>query len=486
MAATIVRYDTTEATIISGTSITCAMPTGTKSGRLLIATISTRGGVDSRPLTPTGWTQHEIEERVTNSWSIVYTRIADGTEGADLTLNCDPLGSWTTVLMSITAFSNVDTTAPINATAVYSPGSSSSLVVPAITPTVNGSYVYAFVSQASTTASATEHNWDAATPYVKFASVGGILDSLTHTASYGGFIQTTAALQGTETVDSAVNGSYSSIVVALTPADSPEDLYRDLVMSHSPAAYWRLEETSGTTVAAEVGPTLTVTGTPDMNVQGAVGRAFKFGGASSYEYLTGTPTGLGYATGSDLTLKCWASFTQTNVIQGMISLRTTSTADRHYNLFQYGTVAGQDITMDLGSSGTRWQTGYIPPTDSDLHMYVFTYRASTNVWILYVDGVAVNSTTIAISGSAALPGQIALAILGGSSTTSINGKLDEVAIFFTALSAAEIQALYDARPPIPGIKVHNGTTTVDKPIRVYDGVSRPIKPLKRWDGYAWV
>jgi hypothetical protein len=70
----------------SGTSHTCPIPTGAATGDLLILCIITNDTTNSsRVPTVTGWTQRGAQFNGSGSGTFVYTRIADGTEGANVT-----------------------------------------------------------------------------------------------------------------------------------------------------------------------------------------------------------------------------------------------------------------------------------------------------------------------------------------------------------------------------------------------------------------
>ncbi len=103
----------------------------------------------------------------------------------------------------------------------------------------------------------------------------------------------------------------------------------------------------------------------------------------------------------------------------------------------YRTSAGAR-TFDLSGLSSN------PMKDGDWHHIAFT-RNSSNLIQLYVDGSPVGSAQ-------SLTGNTLFEIIGANygKTVFFDGKLDEVAIFNTALSSCDIKGIYDATTTVSG------------------------------------
>lgn len=125
------------------------------------------------------------------------------------------------------------------------------------------------------------------------------------------------------------------------------------------------------------------------------------------------------------------------------------------NTVSYRTSAGAR-TFDLSGLSSN------PMKDGDWHHIAFT-RNSSNLIQLYVDGSPVGSAQ-------SLTGNTLFEIIGANygKTVFFDGKLDEVAIFNTALSSCDIKGIYDATTTVSGqpktANLLDANTTIPAPV----------------------
>ena len=203
------------------------------------------------------------------------------------------------------------------------------------------------------------------------------------------------------------------------------------VLGMSPIGYWRLGEKAGTvaTDASGHGNSGTYTNYPTLGSPGAMNgdpdTAVTFDGTRSWVSLAGT-----YPTAhSPESISAW------------------------FNVAAYPT-SGEDVIAGTGAPGLRLKVetsgklGVEVPGQTFLSGTVVAkgtwYHAAivdngTNV-VLYLNGAVDANSTVTVGSKVAGTNAIARNAAG----TELNGTVDEVAIFGSALSAAQVQTLYSA------------------------------------------
>ncbi|KAH8053370.1 glutathione transferase [Aureococcus anophagefferens] len=86
--------------------------------------------------------------------------------------------------------------------------------------------------------------------------------------------------------------------------------------------------------------------------------------------------------------------------------------------------------------------------DGDWHHYCHTYDGTD--WLLYFDGALVHTETVALDTGSDNPLTLGVTYTGGL-TGYLDGAIDEVYVYSSALDAASIQALYDAVTAAPTV-----------------------------------
>lgn len=281
--------------------------------------------------------------------------------------------------------------------------------------------------------------------------VDGVLESQTASAIPNG---TGIASIGCDVNVVFWNGSIDEVAVypiALTAAQIANHYqlglpktYRDAVLMDGAIGYWKLEETSGTSAASEVGGyTGTITGGVTLNQGGiAGGKAMRFNGTNGY--ITMGDVAAFEFTGT-FTLEAWVRIsTLGNFI---LSKSLSSTAG--YFLGVTGSGAFQFFAATGAAAQIFSTTTPLAYNDGRLHHVVGTWDGTTNAngVKLYVDGVRVVQTT----AGAGTPAQNAAPFLIGAWDTTpalfFGGVIDDVAIYSSALTAAQIAAHYQLGLP---------------------------------------
>jgi hypothetical protein len=209
--------------------------------------------------------------------------------------------------------------------------------------------------------------------------------------------------------------------------------YSQTILQDSPIAYWRLAELSGTSAADSSGNSRTGTyHSCTLSLAGAIAAdnnpAASFDGTSSY---VDCPS---LAPGAHFSVEAWGYKTASGT--AAIAAQGTAAVDQETFYFRLGS----------GSGFTTAASTYQEITLADVslnawHHHVLTYDGSTLRY--YLDGVL--TTSGAASGTPqTLSNHCIIARMGDFSAQYWPGKLDEVAVYSAALSAARIAAHYQA------------------------------------------
>lgn len=179
---------------------------------------------------------------------------------------------------------------------------------------------------------------------------------------------------------------------------------------------------------------------------GKVGQAFSLDGAD--DYISTTPSPDWNLGANDFTLDGWIYTATPNATMRLISAGTR--ADGANNLWTFGN-AGNRLNFAYWN-GSGFVDFYsdpnaIPAISANTWHHIAVARSGSTL-SFYFDGAAVGTASI---GSMAINGGSTGVIIGARYDASasniiefVNGRIDEVDVFKSALSPAEIQAIYDA------------------------------------------
>lgn len=239
----------------------------------------------------------------------------------------------------------------------------------------------------------------------------------------------------------AATSTASMTLAASSTAFGPSS-YPLAVLADSPAAYYRLDESSGSFAdSSGNGRTATVTGTPTYLQPPAAlidGNSVTFSGTQYGDM--GTTSFLNAP--SALTVEAWVKFTSTATITIIGRDNSGGGTLRGWRL---RAIAGSFNWLVFSNVSTTSATISSPLTynDGNWHHVVATATNSGSMF-LYVDGAQVATIAMAFSMAGTNINGEDTFIGASHSTAAWIGSLDEVAIYTSALSAARVAAHYAA------------------------------------------
>lgn len=221
-------------------------------------------------------------------------------------------------------------------------------------------------------------------------------------------------------------------------------------------SYWKLEEASGTRDDAHGPNNLTSVNSVGQGT-GIIGNCASFATASE-RYLNITDAA---QTGLDITgsfsISLWAKFTSAPgnpearfLISKWVDTSAGSTTQGYrFFWFNDGTNHLRIQNSTLGTDTGTFDYDNAAPSLNTWYHYVFVFNAAASLGsrgTLYINGSAITPTSDGLLGSVFNNAQDFR--IGGnnpsSTTTDMDGLIDEVGIWNRTLSAAEVTALYNS------------------------------------------
>ena len=208
--------------------------------------------------------------------------------------------------------------------------------------------------------------------------------------------------------------------------------------------YWPFNETSGTNAPDESGNGNdgTLVNMEDADwVDGVVGKCLDFGGTDEYVSIS-NDAALNF-TGEDFSLSLWVQLS-TKLQNSGILIKGDIPDDDAVNYGIDQTAAGWNFLVSDSSGVSSHTTKINSLVGYDVGVWrhiAATYEHSTTTMKLYVDGILVESGDTLNAPVTANTGSLRIASYANLIFT--DGKIDEVRIYSTALTASEIKALYD-------------------------------------------
>ena len=221
--------------------------------------------------------------------------------------------------------------------------------------------------------------------------------------------------------------------------------YQAAVLRDAPFAYYRLGESSGTTMVDATGnghngTYVAAPSTASSLVSGGDG-ARTFNGTTQYGYASGFTLPFASDSAQPFTLECWVKGTGASTSWYAVGYQGNApyTAYPNFALISYNG-SGNQIKFQVQTQTTFITITYSWTDDLAAHHVVGTWDGATP--LLYVDGVSVGSS----SSTSPFTGASSSSTLnvGGSESSVFAETLDEVAVYTSVLTATQIVNHYKA------------------------------------------
>lgn len=239
----------------------------------------------------------------------------------------------------------------------------------------------------------------------------------------------------TGSVDASANTGTLDVGASLT--------YSALVLSHGPAAYWRMNDTATPLAdATGNGRTATVTGSPTYSQTGAIAgtadNAILWSGTKYAKVAYGA-----WMLSANYSIECWVKHTSATTTQELCSRNENAGATGPH--FRLVLASGRPRLISYNTAGTQFNTSTAALTNNGAYHHIVGTVSGTSQ-TLYVDGISVATGTITgtpTDGSAQSDG-MSMAIQLAQTATQLSGTLDEVAYYTTALTSTQVATHYAA------------------------------------------
>ena len=257
----------------------------------------------------------------------------------------------------------------------------------------------------------------------------------------------------------------AAIAALAMPLSVRADYYSSVVLSDNPMAYWQFEETSMSSAAADSsgnGYDATYTGNVGLTAQGISGKAATF--SNLYDSFVALPGTWGGSATPDMSFELWfntSSPTHSQVMLGnsradygplddavFFQLSNSNTATDTSRVI----VAAYDQEVPAKCSTDYWSASMSNFAINEWHHFVYTVEASTGNTKAYVDGVLSSGLSFGTFGGNyqyLSPGALQIGQARENWDYHFIGDIDEVAIYDTALSDAQILEHYQAATQAP-------------------------------------
>jgi alpha-L-arabinofuranosidase len=246
---------------------------------------------------------------------------------------------------------------------------------------------------------------------------------------------------------------------ALEPLEARTLLSGSIPTVPTPTAHWAFDEGTGTIASDSSGNGNTATlGAGVSWVTGNVG--------SNAISLTGTSSGVVTATGpvvntaGSFTASAWVDLASLSGYQTVVSIAGTNVAGFFLQLrADTGTFAFTRLSSDSTSGGTYYVSDPSAPVTGTWYHIVGVDDASAGTLTLYVDGQSMGSVAYTSGWAATGNTLIGHGFYSGGQVDYVNGSIDDVELFSSALSAAQVAAL--DQPAAYPFNDGTGTTAAD-------------------------
>jgi hypothetical protein len=263
----------------------------------------------------------------------------------------------------------------------------------------------------------------------------GVLKLTLHSGSYDWeFVPVADGVEpgGGSFTDSGSSNCHGAPPVSLLP-------YREQVLAASPAAYWRLGETSGTSATDEIGANPGTYNNVLLDQTSALfsdsNPSASFSGTQSYVRVPASPS---LDMTSAATVELWVKRRTISSTYQVLVGKPGNGVSKFEN-YAIWLAPSNKLTAYFGNGSTAASVQTPPITDTNWHHVVATHNGSKVS--IYLDGVLKQVVTTTVQ----LTANTQPLNLGRSNTSTyfFNGWLDEVAVYPAALPAQTILAHYN-------------------------------------------
>jgi len=290
-----------------------------------------------------------------------------------------------------------------------------------------------------------------------------------------------------------------AFALPITASAAKKSRYADLVLADKPVAYWRLNDADSSTIAnlapgkdaallngaVEGGVKLAVPGQkpsqfPDFDSNDGLAAAFGDKAGHITVKDPGESSALDFKKGESLTLEAWVSANELKsgkmvyiISKGRTGEKGVKSQNQNYAMRLHGVGAEARLMFlfrdaekpaekaDGEQHWHRWSsdTGFAP--GSGWHHLVLTYTFGKGDSLRgYIDGEPVKGTWDMGGKSDAAPvvddDDLWIgSAMGGKMDSTLNGQINEVAIYRKALSASEVKKHFNFIPPAPPVFAMN-------------------------------
>jgi hypothetical protein len=230
--------------------------------------------------------------------------------------------------------------------------------------------------------------------------------------------------------------------------------YQSVVLADSPLAYWRMSEAAGATFADLSGNNFTGTLQSAGWTRGVASATSALGNAITLPGTLGVfgsvPSNTTVQPLTNCTYECWLNPSRVNVAQFAMGQDFNSTGT-HVNGMAIRLAIGGQFQGSITWDGTVVvNSGATVASVGTWYYVVLTRTGNPGTWALYVNATLAQGGAVAPFGITQNDSVFGVGQLAPSTGSPFGGSLDEVAIYGTALSQAQVQAHYDARNSAPG------------------------------------
>lgn len=223
------------------------------------------------------------------------------------------------------------------------------------------------------------------------------------------------------------------------------------VLADNPVGYWRLNDQIATLAQARVGLDMTLGNTPAINVAGALvgdsNAAMTFAAASSQYGSVPADAAWSIASGDSFTLECWVKFATAPASNRFILMkRQGGSAGSPYYQLAIDTSGRADFFVRGTGGGEGGIDAVANLAGAAFHHVVAVRDVATDSLLLYVDGrLRRRGTDPSVGDLATLnPLWAACHAITTPIGQFLDGSMDELAFYRTALPADRIEAHYQA------------------------------------------